>query len=271
MNVILPTTRRTKALTINPRFLLLYSPPKCGKTTLLSKLDNNLLLDIDNAASDYLEDCLVMKADSWDELEAIGLAIIEAKKPYEYITLDNASVLDSWAEDLGKRMYLNAPMAASKYKQNPELLHSILALPGKDGGYGPGYLWHRLAYAKCLEFLMTLAKNFILIAHLKDKMLTEKTTIVADASDVDLVGKLKQITCSRADAIGFIFRKVVDAKDGEPIEDIFVSFRSTGISAGSRSRHLSGKEIRLSRVAKEEEDIIVDWDKVFIKEEGDNK
>lgn len=267
MNLILPTERRKKALTINPKFLLLYSPPKCGKTTLLSKLDNNLLLDIDNGASDYLEDCLVIKADSWDELEQIGLEIIKANKPYKYVTLDNASRLDNWAEELGKRMYLNAPMAASKYKSNPELLHSILALPGKDGGYGPGYLWHRLAYAKCLEFLMQLSDYFILIAHLKDKLLTEKSTIVADATDVDLVGKLKQITCSRADAIGFVYRKTVGTEAGEPLEEIYISFRSTGLAAGSRSRHLTGKEIFLSKVAKEGEDIIVDWSKIYLLEE----
>ena len=38
-------TKKVKSSTNNPKLMLMYSPPKTGKTTLLSKLDNCLIID----------------------------------------------------------------------------------------------------------------------------------------------------------------------------------------------------------------------------------
>ena len=77
---------------------------------------------------------------------------------------------------------------------------SILSLPN-----GGGYLYLRIAFQKWIDKLNKLADHVILVGHLKDKVVDKKGTEVV-VKDLDLTGKLKQITCSRADAIGYISR-----------------------------------------------------------------
>jgi len=88
-----------------------------------------------------------------------------------------------------------------------------------------------------------LADHVILVGHLKDKMLDKKGKEVS-SKDLDLTGKIKQITCANADAIGYIYRENEETK---------ISFNSQGdITAGSRCGHLKGQ------------DIVLDWTKIFI-------
>ena len=83
----------------------------------------------------------------------------------------------------------------------------------------------------------------ILVGHLKDKLLDKKGKEVS-VKDLDLTGKIKQITCANADAIGYIYRED---------EKTMISFDSKeDVTAGSRCAHLKGKTMPL------------EWDKVFI-------
>lgn len=237
----------------NPNFLVLYGPPKCGKTSSLAELDNNLILDIEKG-SRYV-DALKIQAESWEEVYEIGEEILKQGRPYKYISLDTATKLEEWAEELGKRLYLSAPMAAKKYKENPELLASILVLPGEKGSYGPGYLWLRIAYLKCLDYLLTLADTIILVAHIKDVAMVDKESKEITSTDLALTGKLKQITCGRADAIGYMYRVTAGAKDGKPISQLRVSFYSgTDVLASTRCKHLAGQDFEF------------DWKRIFIEE-----
>jgi len=263
MAIKLPTQTRTGALKKNPKFLLLYSPPKVGKTTVASQLKDNLLLDIEDG-SDYVEQGLIIKCSKWEEVVEVGEQIREHKKQtgqflYKYLTVDTATELEQWCDGLGKRLYLAAPMAGAKYKANPDLLPSITVLPGQDGAYGPGYLWLRIAYGKCIDYLLTLAPTLILLAHVKDKELVDKTgrEIQADSvhsKNLDLTGKLKAITCAKADAIGYMYRKVTGAEAGKQVTKLFVNFHGAEIMAGSRPKHLDGREFEF------------DWNKIFLPE-----
>jgi len=259
MSINLPLEKRTKAKKINPRILLLYGPPKVGKSTIASQLENNLILDIEKG-SDYLETGLIMKANSWEKVMEIGEAIKAAGKPYKYLTLDTATELEEWCDALGKRLYLAAPSAGKKYKDNPDLLASIKVLPGNDGGYGPGYQWLRIAYGMCFNYLRSLAEHFIIIAHVRDSTLVDnKGNEIHGGSvlskNLDLTGKLKAITCSRADSIGFIYRKIVGAENGKPVSELRVNFSGSEVMAGSRARHLVGQDFEF------------DWNKIFMSED----
>lgn len=44
MAIILPTSK-IAAVTQDPRNLILFGPPKIGKTTIVAELENNLILD----------------------------------------------------------------------------------------------------------------------------------------------------------------------------------------------------------------------------------
>lgn len=250
------TTLPTQKIAIrkkNPRLTLLYSLPKAGKTTKLAELENNLIIDIEDG-SNYISG-LIVQAKDWSEVYEIGEEVIRQNRPYKYISLDTATMLDTWCEELGKVLYLNSSVAKKEYKQNPDLLPSITMLPGEKGAYGPGYQFIRMAYNKCFDYLMTLSEHLILTAHVKDKFLTDKDGLTVQMNDISFTGKIKAITCSRADAIGYVYRKTVDAEAGKPISELRVNFNSsTELLSGSRCAHLKGQDMKF------------EWDKIFIEE-----
>jgi len=226
--------KKIKAARKSPKNLVIYGPPKIGKTTVLSQLENCLIIDLEDG-SDMI-DALKVKANSLAELAEIGKAIIADGKPYKYIAVDTVTQLEVWCEAEGKEMYKQTPMGKNFDPKNTGL--SILSLPN-----GAGYLYLRLAYKKWFDRLNKLADHVILVGHLKDKMIDKKGKEVR-SMDLDLTGKLRSITCANADAIGYIYR------DGDTTR---ISFNSEGdITAGSRCAHLRGQDMDL------------DWGKIFI-------
>ena len=131
----LPTIK-VKASRKSPKNMIIYGAPKIGKTTVLSQLDNCLIIDLENG-SDML-DALKIKANSLKELADVGRAIITAEKPYKYIAIDTISKLEEWCEEEGKQIYMKTPMGKNFETKNPGM--SILALPN-----GAGYLYLRMA------------------------------------------------------------------------------------------------------------------------------
>ncbi|MGL5753418.1 MAG: AAA family ATPase, partial [Paraclostridium sp.] len=85
MAIELPTTI-IKPNSQNPNKLIIFSPPKHGKTTLVSALDNCLLIDLENG-SDYVS-ALKVKVNSLTELQELGTEIMKAGRPYKYVAID---------------------------------------------------------------------------------------------------------------------------------------------------------------------------------------
>ena len=199
-------TKKIKASRKSPKNMIIYGAPKIGKTTSLK------------------------------ELGEAGKAIHEANKPYKYVAIDTISKLEEWCELDAKVLYMQTPMGKNFDVKNPGA--SVLSLPN-----GAGYLYLRIAYKRWMDKLNTLADHIILVGHLKDKMLEKKGKEVA-VKDLDLTGKIKQITCANADAVGYLYRED---------EKTMISFDSLDdITAGSRCEHLKGKTMPL------------DWSKIFI-------
>ena len=215
--------KKVKASRKSPKNMIIYGAPKIGKTTVLSQLDDCLIIDLEQG-SDML-DALKVQANSLKELGEIGKEIYQEGRPYKYVAIDTISKLEEWCEEEGKQIYLKTPMGKNFEQKNPGM--SILSLPN-----GAGYLYLRMAYKKWIDKLNTLADHVILVGHLKDKMLEKKGKEVA-VKDLDLTGKIKQITCANADAVGYIYRDD---------EQTMVSFDSLGdVTAGSRCEHLKGR------------------------------
>ena len=227
-------TKKVKASRKSPKNMIIYGAPKIGKTTVLSELDDCLIIDLEDGSD--MVDALKVKANSLQELQAVGTAIMKEGRPYKYIAIDTVSKLEEWCEIHAKQIYMKTPMGKTFDTKNPGA--SVLSLPN-----GAGYLYLRMAYKEWLEKLNKLADHIILVGHLKDKMLEKKGKEVA-VKDIDLTGKIKQITCANADAVGYIYREG---------EETMISFDSLDdIVAGSRCEHLKGKTMPL------------DWSKIFI-------
>ena len=227
-------TKKVKATRKSPKNMIIYGAPKIGKTSVLADLDDCLIIDLEEGSD--MVDALKVKVSSLKELGELGMEIVKAGKPYKYIAIDTISKLEEWCEADAKVMYMQTPMGKTFEQKNPGA--SVLSLAN-----GGGYLYLRIAYKKWIDRLNTLADHIILVGHLKDKMLEKKGKEVA-VKDLDLTGKIKQITCAQADAVGYIFRE--DDKT-------MISFDSLDdITAGSRCAHLKGKTMPL------------EWSKIFI-------
>ena len=230
MSIVLPK-KKIKVVNNNPRKLILYSQPKMGKTTVLSQLENCLIIDLENG-SDFV-DALKVKANNLKEFHEIGESIKKENKPYKYVAIDTITRLEKWCEDTAKNMYKKTPMG-KKFAGE-----SVLTLPN-----GAGYLYLRLAFEQWLEYASSLAEHVIYVGHLKNKLIEKKGKEV-NAKDLDLTGKIASITSANADAIGYLYR------DSE--NNLKINFQAQDVLiAGSRCEHLKGQDIKF------------DWSKIYI-------
>lgn len=246
-NIIILPTAPLEPLTQNPSRLILYGPPKVGKTTFAAELKNNLIIDLEKGARSIK--ALKYEVNSLQELGLLGKAIKEQGKPYKYLTIDTASKLEDWCEWAATDDYMRSIVGKNFNKdENGNLLdrrlwESVLSL--SNGG---GYLWLRLSFSRWIDSLSTLADHIILMVHLKDKVI-EKQGKEVSAKDIDLTGRIKAITCASADAIGYMYRKETDGAS-----ELRINFNSReDVICGARPAHLKGA------------DIPADWSKIFVE------
>ncbi len=251
-------TEKIEAATTNPSNLIIFSKPKVGKSTLLAQLPDCLLLDLENG-SDFLS-AIKLKANSIDDIKAIGKLIREKTEenkgvsPYKFIAVDTVTALEEMCVPYAEYLYSKSSMGVNWFLEDPirggKIKYgSILNLPN-----GAGYPWLRDAFTKVLTHIKTWAPYTIFLGHVKDNNL-EKAGSEFSSLDLDLTGKLKRITCSKSDAIGYLYRKG---------NTNILSFKtSDDIGCGARPEHLKNKEIVISEVT-EDDKIITHWDKVFI-------
>jgi hypothetical protein len=243
---VLPT-QKVKAETKSPKNMVIFSKPKVGKTTLLSQLDNCLIIDLEDG-SDYV-DALKIKAHTVADIVTIGNMIIKAEKPYKYIALDTITALETICIPYAEELYSKSLMGKKWFTEGKQQYGNILNMPN-----GAGYPWLRQAFEKVLNYIKTLAPHVIFVGHIKDTML-EKNGSEFNSLDLDLTGKLKRITTSNSDAIGYIYRKG---------KKNILSFVTTDeIACGARPEHLRNQEIVISETS-EDGTIKTHWDKVYI-------
>jgi hypothetical protein len=237
--MLLPKERIKRDIT-NPKLFIIYGMAKVGKTVSTAQLEDCLIVDL-RKETDHLKEGLWIKVNSIAELEELGKEIINQGKPYKYISIDNIKELELWCEDLGTKLYKASTIGKNFRGAN------VLDLPN-----GAGYRWLRIAFNKVIDYVETWAENIILIGHVKEKLLGHSSGIEFSATDLNLSGQLNQIICSRADTIGYMYRKTVGADKGSPVEELRISFKARAdLNCGTRVEHLRGK------------DILFDWNEIY--------
>ena len=240
---------KVPALYKSPRKLLIYSPPKCGKTTAGSMLDNALIVDLEEG-SDFI-DALKVKVSTVAELKDLTDSLKQAGYPYKYGIIDTTTKLEELVLPLAAQMYRETPMGKNWGKQRDgtnDPSANILTLPN-----GGGYLYLRQAYTKVSTTLDNCFERVIYFGHLKDKML-EKNGKEVSARDIDLTGKIRNIACANADAIGYMYREG---------NKTIISFKTAqDVICGARPEHLRDKEITLLEY--NDGKFTHHWDKIYI-------
>ena len=206
---------KRKVVSTNPSVLLLYGAPKVGKTTMLSQLDDCLIIDTERGSR--MIEGYISEVNTRDELIETLLELKENKDvKYKYVALDTIDKIAEWAE---KRVCEEEGVRAIG-----------------DLAFGKGYGMVRDKVTQTIEAFKEVTEHLIIIGHRKVAYaVTDGSTIVVPES-IDLTGKLKNVIMSGADAIGYVYRNE---------DELMVSFKANdAIEAGSRCPHLKGQEVK---------------------------
>ena len=221
-------TKRSEVESYDPGLLLIYARPKQGKSSFCAALDDNLIIDLE----DGYRSLSVMKiqARSYNDLSEIRKLIVKkgiddgctrenGKKPYRFITIDNASRLEEYCLARAAELYRANTLAGKKWG----LLEDGRPDPKADVrtiAQGAGYLHLRNAVMDAVRMFKPLCQTLILVAHVKERQITKDSTEMSEMS-LDLAGKVSDIICGEADAIGYMYRKgnqtIMSFKGGDNI------------------------------------------------------
>tara|TARA_Y100001938_G_scaffold13930_1_gene17210 strand:- start:4901 stop:5569 length:669 start_codon:yes stop_codon:yes gene_type:complete len=207
---MLEVTKR-KAVTQDPKILLIYGPPKIGKTTMLSKLDKCLILDTEQGAR--MVDGHIVEVDSRKAL----IDLIKKAKDghsFKYIAIDTIDKVVQWAET-----------AVCEEHE----VQSLADLP-----FGKGWGLARDKVMNTIKTLSGLCDHLIIVGHRKTAKAIVEGNDAIEPESLEITGRLKNMIMADCDAIGYVFR------DEEEV--LKLTFKSNNtLEAGSRSPHLRGK------------------------------
>ena len=208
---------KRKAVSQNPKKMLLYGAPKVGKTTALSQLKDCLIIDTEKGAN--MIEGYVESVNSRDDLINL-LKEAQQGHEYKYAAIDTIDKIAEWAE---------------KSVCKEENVSSIV-----DLAYGKGFSMVREKVLNTVDAISTLFDYTIIIGHRKWARAVVDSKAIVEPESLDLTGKLKNMLMADCDAIGYVYRDEENSK-------LMVSFKSNdALEAGSRSPHLRGKEIELN-------------------------
>lgn len=230
------------------RFVIFFGRPKAGKSSAMAALDSNLIIDLENGYKNL--SALVIQARNINDFGEIAKELQEeiqktGKYPYKYITIDNATRLEEMCMGYAITLYKQTPMG--KNYQGTD----IRTLPN-----GSGYMYIRQAVRKVIDMFRTLCETLILVAHTKDRQINIEGQEMNEMT-LDLTGKLGDILCGEADAIGYVYRKK---------NQTIISFEGGESSVReARPEHLRGKKIVIAE-SDENNKLTFYWDKIFLPE-----
>lgn len=243
-----------KASRTNAKKIVIFSQPKVGKSSFVSSIPNNLILDLEGGTSfidalkiDILEKSRKLKLSPLQTLKEVINTIREANEQkgdfvYKYITVDTVTALEDISIELANILYKKT--AIGKNWQGDD----VRQLPN-----GGGYLYSREAMSIILNEIESLCETLIILGHTKDKFI-EVEGKELPVRGLDLAGKLASILCAQVDAVGYMYR------DGNETK---INFKpSESITIGSRPKHLENQIITVI-TKKEDGDLEIDWTKIF--------
>lgn len=262
--IVLPTERQ-KPSNFNPRLMVLYGQPKSGKSSSVASLDDNLIIDLE----DGYRALDVMKVDVRDvyDIFAVKSALDKKQKelgkhPYRFITIDNATRLEEMCIVYANALYRNTSMGQNwgylrdkdknvikkDGKPVPDPKADVRLLPN-----GAGYLYLRRALKEVIHMFQPYCDTLILVCHVKDKQI-QMNGAESNELVVDLAGKLGDIICGEADAVGFIYREG---------NQTIISFEGgAGHIREARPLHLRGKKFVVGE-SDADNNLKMDMSKIF--------
>ena len=240
MSIVLPT-KKIAASAVDPRNLVIFGMPKIGKTTILSTLENCLILDFEKG-SVYV-DALKIQIENFSHLMEVLKEIKTQGCPYDFIAVDTISALADFLKPKALEMYKATPQG--KNYEGSDILQA---------GHGAGYavLWN--AIDKVIELVQSVTKHVIIVGHIKTSAGDD-----GDAGDLvktlDLPGNAKRALARDSDAIALLYR--------DDDSNLCFNFEALGAECGARPQHLANKKIIVAEYNKEDATFIPHWERIY--------
>lgn len=228
----------------DPGMMIIYAFPKVGKTEALLHLEGNLVLEFDPDGAEYYSGNYI-NVSSLSDLKALEMEFVEKKPHFKYITLDT---LTTFYEDMVNALAVEEynKTASIKSKLSPNADINVL-------DFGKGHYYKRRILQKHLNFFKQYCDTLIMTGHVADSALGKDQSDV-NYQELAIEGKLKEILAVKIDAMGKMFRSSENTNS--------IDFNVSGSASGSRSPHLDGKVIEVSK-KNPDGTLTTYWDKIF--------
>jgi len=256
MKIELPQ-KKIKAKRVNPRKIIIFGKPKTGKTTILSELDNCLILDLEQG-SEYVDATAVNIKELAEVHDSTPLEVLKStikelnrvkekigRYPYKFIAIDTVTELEQMVLPMAAELYRKQPMGANWAGSD------VRKLPN-----GAGYRYLQDAFFFVINQIESVCDTLILVSHLKNKLINTEGKEMTEKG-IDLTGKTSSLIAADADALGYIYR--------DENKTVLNFASSETLEAGARPEHLRGKQIVVAE-SDENGNINVDWSGIFLPE-----
>ena len=256
----------TKKEAVSPKTMIVYDPPKIGKTSLaakftteFTKIGKSLLVSVEMNGTSY-NDAVKLDITTAKQLRELVQQLVDTQQ-YDYVIYDTLTKIDEWSEIGGTFNYMKKPQGKKfnrrtdgSYARHTDVDFETV----HDIAQGFGYKHSREWFLDFFELMcLSAKKGVIFTCHVKDKYIGTATANdeFITTKELNLTGKLANIVPSRVDAIGKLTR---DTKN-----NVFINFESGNdlLVSGGRCEHLEG-EMLLSE--HKDNKLITYWDKIYI-------
>jgi hypothetical protein len=156
--LVLPTEKTPPSLSIETAKILLYGPPKIGKTTLAASLnpETTLMLAVEPGTGGI--EAYVQSVNSWEEFRLIGQALSEGGHPYKTIVIDTTDELFRYCQEYITAKHRIKHPSDLDFGKGWSLLSDEFRLRvGKVAGLGLGVIF--ISHAKDVEIEQRVGKT----------------------------------------------------------------------------------------------------------------
>ena len=233
----------------------------------MASLDSNLIIDLEDGYRAL--DVMCVQARSAADMFNIKAAIEQKNKEnggkpfYRFITIDNATRLEEMSLFYANALYRKTSMGQTWGYLKDKIGNILQDANGKNIidpkadvrllPNGAGYLYMRKALKEMVTMFTPLCDTLILVCHVKDKQIKKNDTETTEML-VDLAGKVGDLICGEADAIGYVSRQ-----DNQTI----LSFKGGDNNIrGSRPLHLREKAFVVAE-SDDDGNLKVDMSEIF--------
>lgn len=213
---ILPTKRTSGKLDVSEIRMLIYGPPKIGKTTLISGFPNALIL----ATEKGYKARQVFKVDikNWDGFKVAVKEVVKGKHEFKTICIDTTDIL--WK------------LCVEHVCNDMGIDHM------SDEEWGKGYDAVATEFERELNKLFMSEYGLILVSHTKIQDLNQKFGKLSKVTTT-LSNQARRIIIPKVDIIGLMKIVTVKKGDGSYKDRRVISFRATELEeSGDRTGRL---------------------------------